>query len=130
MSWLVAKKIWAWLKVYWYVPIILILVTLLILFGIADIDDIDNILEKKREAHQKEIQIIEENQKKSEEEKIKNVEKYVETIKVIEKNYAKTETDLKQKEKKEIKKIITKYEDSPESLGKEIAEKYGWEYVE
>jgi len=37
---------------------------------------------------------------------------------------------LKQKEKKEIKKIITKYEDSPESLGKEIAEKYGWEYVE
>ena len=44
--------------------------------------------------------------------------------------YKKDSKNLKEEQKKEIKKLVEQYHDNPDELAKLLAEEYGFAYVE
>ena len=54
------KKVWAWIKHYWYWPVILVLLAFSLMSGKSSRKKLFDMLEKQKESYEKEIQIIKE----------------------------------------------------------------------
>ena len=81
------KKIWTWLKHYWYWPVILILLAVSMLSGKASREKLFSLLDKQKKNYEKEIQIVKETSEKASKEKTTISEKYVNEIKKIEEDH-------------------------------------------
>ena len=126
----ILKKIWHFLKIYWYVPLILswaFIAWLLLRQSPANMADILYAAEK---SYRKQIDIL----NKAHEEEIRKrdaaLKRYEQTIKQIEEERKLKNKELLSKEKKLIKKLAEKYKDDPEAYAREIADKFGFEFVE
>jgi|TARA_R110000824_G_scaffold372076_1_gene561917 hypothetical protein len=134
MTWLAVKttlkKIWFFFKTYWYIPLLLswAVITWLIFrnsgLSIADI------LFTAEESYRKQIDIL----SKAHEDEIKKrdevLRKYQETIDQLEAERKKRNEELSEKEKKRVKELAEKYKNDPETYVREIAERFGFKYVE
>ena len=78
------KKVWAWIKHYWYWPVILVLLAFSLMSGRSSRKKLFEILEKQKEGYEKEIQIIKE---AAEEADKKKTEIFTEHIEEIEKQH-------------------------------------------
>ena len=114
-------KIWVWLKNYWYVPIILILILVATLTGHGIKNKYFEILMKARENHKKEVEIIEKNHAEEKQKTQDAIKKYQENISGIEKDYNIKMEELPRKQKREVNEIIKKYDNDNDAMAKEIA---------
>ena len=80
-----------------------------------------DILLKAKENHKKEIEIIEKNHTEEKQKTQNAIKKYQENIFAIEKDFNVKVEELPKKQKKEVDKIIEKYEDDTDAMAKEIA---------
>jgi hypothetical protein len=124
---LAIRKIWAWIRAYWYVPMIIlgIIVFLVISPGVSK--SLLEILKKRQEMHQKEVDILED----AHEDEIKNREralnKFHLAMEIIEERYEAEQKELDKKKKKEIEKILK--DSDPDEITAKIAEVTGFEVV-
>ena len=124
------KKFLVILKNYWYVPVILFGITvMLVITGGKSSGGLFKILKKANESHKKEVDIInkvhaEETQKKEE-----NLKVFHETVKSVEEKYKVDKKKLSKKKKKEIKKTIEKNQEDPDALAAELADLMGFQVV-
>jgi actin-related protein len=135
MSWIVfktgLKKFWTWFKLYWYVPIIIILAIMLLLMGKTDsVDKIKDLMQVKKNSFKREVETLETFQKLEEEMVEKSTENYHETIQKIEEKYKKETEEITKKEKKMAKDLTSELKNNPSDAVRKIAEEMGWEYVE
>ena len=120
------KKIGAWCKKYWQIlvgasiPVIVWILT-------RDSNKMDEVLERIREDHEKEVDVINKAHDKEIELRDKAVKDHQERLEVIEEEHRKAEVELSKKKKKEIEKIIRDNKESPEEITKRIAELTGLE---
>lgn len=130
MNWLKIKE--GWTKAKNYVIIFLILVLGVFVFFVkrGDKNLFSELLDKRREKMDKELEIIKQAQEKKKQAEAENLEKYNQTVEKIEKEFAKSQEELSKKEKKEIETLVKKIDADPEFIAKKIAEKYGWEYIQ
>ena len=117
------KKIWVFLKSYWYVPILIIIALILRNNKAAEILEIAN------DSHKKQVEAI----KSAEiEKKIRSQEiekEYKNAVSKIEKEYAKINEEVSYNEKAIIKKTIKKFHSNPDALAIELSKKFGVKYV-
>ena len=121
---IVLKKIWAFLKTYWYIPVLIIVAIVLK----NKSNSVEEILEVARDSHKKQLNAIEvaEINKKKEKEWIDK--EYDNAIKKIEEKYSKENKILDKKEKKFVKSVIKEWTDDPDQMAERITLEFGFEY--
>ena len=131
------KKVWTWLKHYWYWPVIIVLLIFSIGAGASSRKKIFGLLDKQKENYEKEIQIIKETTEEADKKKteiftehIKEIEKIEEEhdVKVEELEKDKQE-ELEKDKQKELVEIIEENKNSPDKLAEEIARILSAEYL-
>jgi len=118
------KKIWSFLKSYWYIPVLIIVA----LVFRSKASKIEEIIKAADDSHKKQLDAIEvaELNKKKEKEWIDK--EYDNAIKKIEEKYSKENKTLDKKEKKFVKSVIKEWTDDPEQMAERITLKFGFEY--
>ena len=133
LTWLTIKKIlkriWAWLKHYWYAPAV-VLYTIILWFLFRRREGAQEVLEIRNESYQKQIDAINEAHRKELEKRDQILEKYGDLSNRLEEKYAEEEEELDNQKKKRLKEIIEKHYNNPDELARLLAEEYGLEYVE
>tara|TARA_Y100000310_G_scaffold79162_1_gene75833 strand:- start:4171 stop:4581 length:411 start_codon:yes stop_codon:yes gene_type:complete len=134
MTWLavktILKKIWCFFKIYWYIPLLIswAIIAWLIFrnsgMGIADI------LYAAEESYRNQIDILNKAHKEEVKERDEVIKRYQDTIEKLEEERRKKNEELTEKERKRIKELAEKYKNDPEAFVREIADKFGFEYVE
>jgi vacuolar-type H+-ATPase subunit H len=130
VTWLAAKhslqKVWIWCTHHWKL-VALFAYTLLmwIVFRRGDSNTPREVLEIRKEAHQKEMAAV----TKAHEEEVKireeNLESYQKTITKIEKEYEKEERTLTKDKRKRVKKLVEDYREEPEKLTEIVSVMFG-----
>ena len=121
----VLKKIWAFLKSYWYVPVIIIMGLLLK----SKSDKALEIIDAQKESYEKQKDAIENAAKEKIEAKERIEKEYENATQKIEKEYAKMNKEISNRQKDIIKKTVKKFHSDPDALAKELSEKFGGQYV-
>ena len=133
MKWLAfkafLKKLWAWCKKYWQL-LVGMAIPLVIWLLSRDSGKLDEVLEKTKEAHKKEVDAIE----KSHQEEIRKREEALEThrreIDKIEKKYLDANRELTKKKRREVERVIKKHADDPDEITKKLSEITGFDLHE
>ena len=115
------KKVWTWLKHYWYWPVIIILLIFGLVAGRSTRAKMFELLDKQKQNYEKEIQILQTASKEKEEKKNKVFSEHIEEVKKIEEEHEIKVADLQEKKKEELASTIQKNKDNPESLAREVA---------
>ena len=115
------KKVWTWLKHYWYWPVIIILLIFGLFAGRSTRAKMFELLDKQKQNYEKEIQILQTASKEKEEKKNKVFSEHIEEVKKIEEEHEIKVADLQEKKKEELASTIQKNKDNPESLAREVA---------
>jgi len=123
------KKIWLWIKAYWYIPAILLAIGVSIICLGKSPKSLIDILSKRKETYQKEINAINKIHKEEIEDRDKAIKTYHKTIKAIEEKHNKDTKALDEKKKKEILKIVKETHNNPDLLSEKLANQMGFEVV-
>jgi hydroxylamine reductase (hybrid-cluster protein) len=123
------KKIWSFLKNYWYIPLVVIVSSIGYLLTKSKKIPTDEILKASKKTHDVEKAAIE----LAAEQKIKAKEtvqqEYSDAVLAIQTIHDLQNKKLENKKKKEIKKIVKKHYNEPENISKEISDLFGVKYV-
>tara|TARA_Y100001963_G_C6683894_1_gene401223 strand:- start:9 stop:416 length:408 start_codon:yes stop_codon:yes gene_type:complete len=125
-----AKKVWAWLKNYWYLPVMVVVGIVAFCFGRRDTEGILKMFETSKESYQKEIEVLKESHEAEIKKRNELVEKHNETLKKIEEEYKIKLDELTSAERREIKKIVDKHKDDPDGLAERVGDVFGIRHVE
>tara|TARA_Y100000310_G_C20453372_1_gene701858 strand:- start:471 stop:869 length:399 start_codon:yes stop_codon:yes gene_type:complete len=119
------KKIWSFIKSYWYIPILIIVAIVLR----KKSDNVKEILSVANDSHKKQMDAI--NNAEIEKQKSRQVieDEYENAVKKIEESYATKNLSLDKRDKKLVKTLIKEWEDEPDQMAERISNKFGIHYV-
>ena len=123
------KKVWAWLKHYWYWPVIIALLVFSVVSGSSSRKKVFELLEKQKENYEKEIQIIKETTEEADKKKTEIFTDHIEELEKIEEEHDIKVEELEKDKQKELVEIIEENKDSPDKLAEEIARILGAEFL-
>lgn len=122
------KKIWTYIKNYWYVPVIVV-AGIAVYFVTKNKDNMFfQMFKKALEQNKKDIEKIENNNVNAEAERQKaqqDAEAYLEKVK---EGYRKKMAELEDEKKQRAEELLENSDD-PEKLAKELSKVTGWKYV-
>ena len=119
------KKVWAWLKNYWYVPALLIYTIALWVFFRKSNTNLIKVLDIAKESYQKEIEAIKLAHEKELERREEIVLVYQETLKNLEKEHNIKVDELSSKKQEEIQKLVSEHKNDPAALAEEMKRLFG-----
>ena len=122
---IVLKKIWAFLKTHWYIPVIIIIA--IVLKGRNG--SLLKIIDAQKESYDKQKTAIENAEIEKQEAKERIEKEYEKATQKIEQEYAKMNKEISNRQKDIIKKTVKKFHSDPDALAKELSEKFGVQYV-
>ena len=119
------KKIWVFLKSYWYIPVLIIVALVFKSKG----NRIAEILKTAQSSHKKQLDAI--NNAEIEKQKSRQLidNEYENAIKEIEDNYTKENKAISERDKKYVKSVIKEWTDDPDQMAERIRMKFGFEYI-
>jgi len=122
---LALKKIWAFIKTYWFVPVLIIVAIVFKTKG----NRAEEILEIAKDSHKKQLDAI--NNAEIEKQKSRQIinDEYENAIKEIEDKYAKENKVLTTREKNYIKSVVATWSDDPGQMAERITMVFGFQYV-
>ena len=133
MTWLLLlkklKTFWAKFK-YYPIAIAIFIFAVYLIFIRKDSDRANEIVDKLVDRHKKELEIIENSYQDNAKKKQEITEKYHKVIKEIEDKHKVQNDKLNTNYKKEVMKIVKKYENDPKALTKKLSETFGIDYKE
>jgi len=122
---IILKKVWAFLKTHWYIPVIIIVA--IVLRGKNS--SLLKIIDAQKESFEKQKAAIENAEKEKQEAKARIDKEYEKATQKIEQEYAKMNKEISSRQKEIIKKTVKKFHSDPDALAKELSEKFGVQYV-
>lgn len=126
---LILAKAWVFIKNYWYIPFVLLVVIVSWLMFRSNNDRMIEVLKNSIQNYEKEIDILKKSHEKEIEIRDELLDQYNDIIGELEKQYQDKQEELDEKKKEEVKELVKKYENDNEALAKEISEKFGVNYV-
>jgi len=123
LPWL--KKAWQLLKLYWKIPVTIIITIIVWRFLNPEAADLSKILEDNRKKHQEELDRIRASYQNQLDISRENNEKLKKILDEIEKKYNEKQEKLEESKKKTIANLVKKYKDNPEELSKKLSEATG-----
>ena len=124
------KKVWYFLKTYWYIPLLISWAIIAWLVFRNSGTSIADILFAAEESYRGQIDVLNEAHEAEIKKRDEILKRYQETIEKLEEDRKRKNEELLNKEKKLIKELAEKYHSDPEAYAREIADKFGFEYVE
>jgi len=134
MTWIklrtAAKKAWLWAKKFWWVIVIGLLFVCAALIGAltrngAFMAGVLDLMESKREAHDKEIETLENIHSTEVAEKNARLKEHLKRKAEIEEEFEKRGESLDKQKEAELKRIIDEGYNDPEKLAKDLADAFG-----
>tara|TARA_Y100000310_G_scaffold86437_1_gene83314 strand:- start:10708 stop:11106 length:399 start_codon:yes stop_codon:yes gene_type:complete len=119
------KKIWAFLKTHWYIPVIIIIGVVLK----SQNNRMLEIIDIQKESYDKQKAAINAAEIEKELKKQKIEKEYTDAVTTIEAVYEIQNKELEERKKKEIKNIVKKYYNEPEEISSRIFKSFGLIYV-
>ena len=123
------KKVWAWLKNYWYWPVIIVLLIFSAAAGTSSREKLFGLLFKQKENYEKELQIIKEATEETENKKTEIFANHIEELEKLELEHNIKVEELEEEKQKELAEAIEKNKNSPDKIAKKIAEILSAEYL-
>mgnify|MGYP005994992667 CR=1 FL=1 len=117
------KKVWTWIKHYWYWPVIIVLMVLSMAMcgrGSAP-QKLFALLANSKENYKKELEAVKTSNKKKDENKERIIKEHAAEIKNIEATHNIKVDELEIEKQKELAKTIEKNKDKPDELAEDIA---------
>ena len=133
MTWLLllTKLKTFWSKGKYYISIALVgAAAIFIFFVLKKKDKAWEMVQKIKDNHNKELDIINNSHKEVSEKKRKEVEKYHKIRKEIEDKHKKQNDDLNTNYKEDVDRLMKKYENDPQALAKRLSEEFGIDHKE
>jgi vacuolar-type H+-ATPase subunit H len=134
MTWLsiktIFKKVWYFFKTYWYIPLLVSWAIIAWLIFKNSGMNIADILHTAEESYRGQINVLNEAHEAEIKKRDEILKRYQETIEKLEEDRKQKNEELLNKEKRLIKELAEKYHSDPEAYAREIADKFGFEYVE
>lgn len=129
MTMLTLKRVWVWLKAYWYVPAALVAGIVVFAFT-RNSDLLTRLFRAAKESWERQTGALEtaEREKKDEAERIER--EYRTTIARLEERRKEDQATISGQEKERIKKYIKQYKDDPTGLTKKLAAEFGLQFGE
>jgi len=115
------KKVWTWLKHYWYWPVIIVLLVFSVVSGASSREKLFGLLTKQKESYEKELQIIKETTEEADKKKTEIFTEHIKEIEKIEEEHNIKLEDLEEEKQKELARIVEENKESPDKLAEEIA---------
>jgi len=122
---IVLKKIWAFLKTHWYIPVIIVIA---IIFRSKNASLL-KIVDAQKKSYDKQKAAIENAEKEKQEARVRIEEEYEKATQKVELEYAKMNKEISNRQKDIIKKTVKKFHSEPDALAKELSKKFGIRYV-
>ena len=122
---LTLKKIWAFIKSYWYVPV---LVVVAIVLGSRS-RRASEVIKIAKDSHLKQLKAINDAENEKAQKKAQIEKEYDEAVARVEKVYREENKALEAHKKKEIKNIVKKYYNNPEEISSRLSKSFGLTYV-
>ena len=128
-TWLDIKKFL--LKFKFLIIFVILTLAILLLAQSKNIklDSLKKILKSAEDKHEKEIEIIEEEERKRDSKKRDIHDEYTKIVDAIDKKYENQEKAITRRDRKNIKKMVELYYDEPGQIVEKIERKYGINYV-
>lgn len=126
---IVLLKAWAWVKAYWYIPLIIAVVIIGLLTRKKDLIDWASFIGKARDSHKKELDAIERahaDELAAREAALKRMET---ARAAIEAEFRKNQVQIDVQKQKEIDRILKKTRDDPDAMASEIESRLGFKVV-
>ena len=123
------KKVWAWLKHYWYWPVIIVLLIFSTVAGASSREKLFGLLSKQKESYEKEIQIIKETTEETDKKKTEIFTEHIEELEKIEEEHDVKLEELEEEKQKELVAVIEENKDRPDKLAEEIAKILSAEFL-
>ena len=123
------KKVWSWVKHYWYFPVIIALILLLFLIRSKAVDKLFELMLKQHESHKKEIDLLKEVSDDRKEETEKILEGHKEALQEIEKSHEIKIKELEAEKREEVAEVVEEFKGRPADLAREIAKILSAEYL-
>jgi len=123
------KKVWTWVKHYWYWPVIIILLIFSMVSSKGLKEKLFGLLLKSKENYEKEIKVVKEANAQKDAEKKQAIEKHTEEIRKIEEKHDVKIEELEIEKQKELAETIEKNRDRPDKLAEDIAEILSSEFL-
>lgn len=123
------KKLWVWLKAYWYVPVIAILAIITLVITRKSPQWAFDMIQKNRETAERERAAIDNAEREADKTKQAAEDRFNSVVGEIERNHADRKKELDRKKEREIKKIIKSSGNNPAVITNEIADKFGFTVV-
>tara|TARA_A100001037_G_scaffold144332_1_gene130554 strand:+ start:791 stop:1198 length:408 start_codon:yes stop_codon:yes gene_type:complete len=120
------KKAWAWCKKYWQI-LVGASIPLVIWFLSRDSGKLDEVLEKSKESHAKELEAIEKSHKLELEKRDEAIKRYQETMAQVEDMYRTSSKELTKTKRKAVEKAIKDNKEDPDAITRKLAELTGFE---
>ena len=122
---LTLKKIWAFIKSYWYVPVLVVVAIVLR----SQSRRASEIIKKAKDSHLEQLKAINDAENEKAQKKAQIEKEYDEVVARVEKVYREENKALEDHKKKEIKNIVKKYYNNPEEISSRLSKSFGLTYV-
>lgn len=122
---LTLKKIWAFIKSYWYVPVLVVVAIVLR----SQSRRASEIIKIAKDSHLKQLKAINDAENEKAQKKAQIEKEYDEVVARVEKVYREENKALEDHKKKEIKNIVKKYYNNPEEISSRLSKSFGLKYV-
>jgi LPS O-antigen subunit length determinant protein (WzzB/FepE family) len=124
------KKAWLLAKRFWWVIVMGLLFVVAALLGAltrngAFLSGVLDLLEAKKEAHEAEMNVLEEIHTTEVKEKNKRLAEHNKRLAEVEEEFASRGEKLNRSKKAELKRLVDESYNDPEKLSKELAEAFG-----
>ena len=123
------KKVWTWLKHYWYWPVIIVLLIISALTGTSSREKLFGLMLRQKENYEKELQIVKKTAEETDKKKTEILSKHTKEIEKIEKEHDIKVKELEEERQAELVTTIEKNRNNPEKLAEEIARILSAEYL-
>ena len=120
LVWLKVVKYWKWIAGF-----VAAIIGMILLKGSRE----GKVLRNAREAHEREIKVIEGASEAEREEKAEALKKFEKTIEKIEKDFQVREEEINEEKREAIKKLVTSSPDDPEKITEELAKILSADFV-
>jgi vacuolar-type H+-ATPase subunit I/STV1 len=128
---LTLKKVGAFLKTYWYLPVMLVILIFssIMLYGRRKDNTFLRLFEDLRNKYEREVERIQEFEHLKNQEKEENKKKFDKALDEIEKKIDLKKKEIKRTEKKRVKELVEEHGDDYDKMAEIMADEFGFEVV-
>lgn len=120
-----------WSKGKYYISFALVgIAAIVVFFVLKKKDKAWDMVQKIKDNHDKELDIIKKSHQETIDKKEKEKKKYDKIITEINKKHKEKNEELDTNYKKEVKRLLKKHKDDPDALSKKLAEEFGINHKE